>query len=49
MERVIEDGKPLLVVRVDSKIYATDGKRSHIVFDRSRGRWDGHLVTCKLH
>ena len=42
-------GKSLLVARVEGKLYAMDGRCSHMSMDLSKGRIEGPLVTCKLH
>jgi nitrite reductase/ring-hydroxylating ferredoxin subunit len=49
MRNVIANGRPLIVARVESKLYAMDGRCSHMGFDLCKGRLDGHLVSCKLH
>ncbi len=49
LKNVTASGRPLLVARVENKLYAMDGKCSHMGFDLCKGRLDGHLVSCKLH
>lgn len=49
MKSLIAGGKQLLVARVEGKLYAMDGRCSHMTSDLSKGRLEGHLVTCRLH
>lgn len=49
MRSAMANGRPLLVARVDGKLYAMDAKCSHMGFDLCKGRLDGYLVSCKLH
>jgi 3-phenylpropionate/trans-cinnamate dioxygenase ferredoxin component len=46
---VTANGRPLLVARVEGKLYAMDGKCSHRGYDRGKGRLDSYLVSCRLH
>lgn len=49
MRGVTAGGKYLVVARVEGKQYAMDGRCSHMTTDLSKGRLEGHMVTCKLH
>lgn len=49
LRSVTAEGRPLVVAMVDGRLYAMDGRCSHMGFDLSRNRPDGHMVTCKLH
>jgi nitrite reductase/ring-hydroxylating ferredoxin subunit len=49
LKSVSTGGRTLLVSRVEGKLFAMDGRCSHMGFDLSRGRMDEYLVTCKLH
>lgn len=42
-------GKSLVIARLEGKVYAMDGRCSHMGFDLSEGRLDGYTVTCRLH
>jgi nitrite reductase/ring-hydroxylating ferredoxin subunit len=49
MKGLTAGGKYLLAVRVEGKVYAMDGRCSHMTSDLSKGRLEGFLVTCRLH
>jgi nitrite reductase/ring-hydroxylating ferredoxin subunit len=49
LKSVTAGGKALLVARVEGKLFAIDGRCSHMGFDLCKGRLEGHLVTCRLH
>jgi 3-phenylpropionate/trans-cinnamate dioxygenase ferredoxin subunit len=49
MKGVTVGGKNLVVARVEGKIYAMDGRCSHMGFDLAKGRMEGYTVTCRLH
>jgi nitrite reductase/ring-hydroxylating ferredoxin subunit len=49
LKSVTTGGRTLLVTRVEGKLFAMDGRCSHMGFDLSKGRMDEYLVTCKLH
>lgn len=49
MKGVEEDGRRVLVVNLDGKLYAWDGTCSHEEADLSTGFLLGDEVTCPLH
>ncbi len=49
MTEVTVAGFPMLLVRVDRQYYATQALCPHLRGRLSRGRLDGHVVTCPSH
>lgn len=37
------------MARIKGRVYAMDGRCSHMGFALSEGRLDGHTVTCRIH
>src|SRR5688572_606641 len=41
--------KEILVAKVEGKIYALDNACGHSGYPLSKGRLEGHVVTCRWH
>jgi nitrite reductase/ring-hydroxylating ferredoxin subunit len=49
MKGLTTGGKYLLIARVEGKLYAMDGRCSHMTSDLTKGKLEGFLITCRLH
>ena len=43
------EGKKILVVNVEGKIYAINGVCTHLGGDLSKGKLEGKIITCPRH
>ncbi len=43
------EGKKVLVANVDGKYYAINGLCTHMGGDLSKGKLEGHIITCPVH
>lgn len=49
MKRVTADGKTLMLVKLDGKIYCNDDVCTHVGGPLSQGKLDGKEVICPWH
>jgi 3-phenylpropionate/trans-cinnamate dioxygenase ferredoxin component len=49
MTRVVIAGKEILIARQGEKFYAADNRCPHMGGNLSKGKLEGHVVTCPVH